>query len=388
MGSEQPLAAEVLRSFAERGFAARVAIADTMAAAWAVAHWGASAAQPVAIVPPGRAAESLNRLPIEALRLPEQLTATLRALGLRTIEQAARLPRAALPSRGGQALLDRLDQALGRAGETAHKVAPLERWIERRELEFPLERSDLLAAVAEQLLRQLAEPLRRQGLGWWQLKCVLRGEHGPPRVVGLTLFRPSASARYLRELLELRWERLRLAQPITTVEIHGLRNGPLAIRQSQWLADEAGAEIGDLVDRLVSRLGPSAVWTPRLTPEAQPELAYRAQPIGPEPSAPKRRKRQAEPMPEPEIVERPLQLLRRPRPLEAIALHPDGPIQRITLDGQTHVVAQCDGPERIETGWHRGPPVRRDYFRVETAAGQRAWVFRDQRQWFLQAWDQ
>jgi protein ImuB len=32
------------------------------------------------------------------------------------------------------------------------------------------------------------------------------------------------------------------------------------------------------------------------------------------------------------------------------------------------------GPERIESGWWDGD-VRRDYYLVETAAGQRAWAF-------------
>jgi protein ImuB len=34
------------------------------------------------------------------------------------------------------------------------------------------------------------------------------------------------------------------------------------------------------------------------------------------------------------------------------------------------------GPERIESGWWDGQDVRRDYYVVETGAGQRAWVFR------------
>jgi protein ImuB len=34
------------------------------------------------------------------------------------------------------------------------------------------------------------------------------------------------------------------------------------------------------------------------------------------------------------------------------------------------------GPERIESGWWDGSDVRRDYYVIETTAGQRAWVFR------------
>jgi protein ImuB len=64
---------------------------------------------------------------------------------------------------------------------------------------------------------------------------------------------------------------------------------------------------------------------------------------------------------------------------------PDGPPLRFSFRGQEHRIAQVWGPERIEIGWWRGPMVARDYYRVETAAGQRYWLFRrlaDGR-WFL-----
>jgi hypothetical protein len=43
------------------------------------------------------------------------------------------------------------------------------------------------------------------------------------------------------------------------------------------------------------------------------------------------------------------------------------------------------GPERIETGWWRGPMTRRDYWRVETGSHQQFWIFRDLKNgdWFL-----
>jgi hypothetical protein len=53
--------------------------------------------------------------------------------------------------------------------------------------------------------------------------------------------------------------------------------------------------------------------------------------------------------------------------------------------GDQHEVAQTWGPERIETGWWRGRPAGRDYYRVETSAGRRFWIFRRLRddQWFV-----
>jgi protein ImuB len=58
---------------------------------------------------------------------------------------------------------------------------------------------------------------------------------------------------------------------------------------------------------------------------------------------------------------------------------------RFRLRAEQHQVARAWGPERIETGWWRKWPVRRDYYRVETTAGQRFWLFRrlQDGKWFL-----
>jgi protein ImuB len=88
---------------------------------------------------------------------------------------------------------------------------------------------------------------------------------------------------------------------------------------------------------------------------------------------------------------RPLRLLSKPEPIEAIATVPDGPPVRFRWRRALHEVVAADGPERIEGAWwsEEGGPAR-DYFRVEDKAGLRFWLFRAglyrstaQPQWFL-----
>ena len=88
---------------------------------------------------------------------------------------------------------------------------------------------------------------------------------------------------------------------------------------------------------------------------------------------------------------RPLRLLTKPEPIEAIATVPDGPPVRFRWRRALHEVVAADGPERIEGAWwsEEGGPAR-DYFRVEDKAGLRFWLFRAglyrstaQPQWFL-----
>ena len=82
---------------------------------------------------------------------------------------------------------------------------------------------------------------------------------------------------------------------------------------------------------------------------------------------------------------RPLQLLTPAPRLTVITAAFDGPPIRFHYRAHTYHVEQSWGPERIETGWWRGPIVRRDYYRIQTTTGHRLWLFRDLRQnnWHL-----
>ncbi|MFG1418776.1 hypothetical protein V5F38_11475 [Xanthobacter sp. V0B-10] len=75
---------------------------------------------------------------------------------------------------------------------------------------------------------------------------------------------------------------------------------------------------------------------------------------------------------------RPLRLLERPEPVEAVAEVPDGPPIRFRWRRVSHIVARAEGPERIAAEWWRSGAdlPARDYFRVETLSGQRFWLFR------------
>ena len=85
---------------------------------------------------------------------------------------------------------------------------------------------------------------------------------------------------------------------------------------------------------------------------------------------------------------RPLCLMSRPTEIAVTSLIPDGPPLSFRYEGRPHAVVHSVGPERIETGWWRGPHVHRDYFRILTDTGRGSWLFRDRRtnRWFLHGW--
>ena len=59
---------------------------------------------------------------------------------------------------------------------------------------------------------------------------------------------------------------------------------------------------------------------------------------------------------------------------------PDGPPVRFRWRHVLHEVAAAEGPERIAMEWWRdaeGHALTRDYFRVESRQGARAWLYRE-----------
>src|SRR5204863_6074700 len=128
-GGEAGLAAAAVAEMRQRGYWATAAVADTAGAAWAVARYGV-ALRPdeprTKIIPPGRTAEALRPLPVEALRLRSDVVLLLHEFDLRQIGQVMALRRAELPSRFGPELLLRLDQALGSAPEVLTPERPAE----------------------------------------------------------------------------------------------------------------------------------------------------------------------------------------------------------------------------------------------------------------------
>ena len=87
----------------------------------------------------------------------------------------------------------------------------------------------------------------------------------------------------------------------------------------------------------------------------------------------------------PQADHRPLRLFWPPRPIDVLAVLPDGPPVRFHDRHRRYEVARHWGPERIQTAWWRGRSVQRDYYRVEVTGSGRFWLFRqlDDLRWFL-----
>jgi hypothetical protein len=259
----------------------------------------------------------------------------------------------------------------------------------------------------------------------------------------LSLSQPTRSASHLFSLLTVLLDKLHLPAPADSLTLWAREIDPLDGWQDELFATDSShaRELGDLLDRLVVRLGTEAVTCPELVSEHQPELAFRyVSLVGANaatskraagfPGAPGRGQsraagfnpreatvyrdvptgsvssRRLKPAAQDEVNPRRLKSKMRldvpaaqesPRPLRlsphaieiaVTALVPEGPPIAFRLNGTQHTVVRSIGPERIETGWWRGPHLQRDYYRIATQDGRHAWLFRqrDTNRWFLHGW--
>lgn len=376
-GGEEGLLGDALRRVRALGLQAQAALADTSGAAQALAMYHPQAGGPCGVIAPVDAGFTpLLELPIEALRLEAGMPAKLRALGLRRIADLTRQSRASLTRRFGPQLLQRLDQAAGLMGQPLAPLAPPRRCSVERRFAEPVHTLEGLKALAAELAQGVAALLARENAGARRLVLRLYRVDGEVLQFAIGAARPESDAgrlaRLFAERLDSAAERLDLGFGIDSSQMRIVCAQPLEA-QAQAL-DPAVAEasaiaqrLAALSDRLAARFSEAAVQ--RLAPcdSHWPEQAQRRCPRDGAP-APFDRQLGAY---------RPLLLLDPPEPIEAVAEVPDAPPRLFRWRRTAHSVLHAEGPERLEAQWWGKQKPARDYYRVETANGQRLWLFRE-----------
>jgi protein ImuB len=413
-GGEASLQADVEVRLQAQGFFARAALASTPEAAFALARYGG--AREARILPATLDAAALARrlgdLPLAALGLDPVTLKALAEAGLRRVSDILMRPRAPIAARCGPELYARLDGLLGRAKTPISPRFEAPAFIaERRFLDGLVRREDIEASILS-LAQDLSSLLARHGEGARRLEvslfrvdgAVMRFEAGASR----PLREPGVIARLFRERFEAAsvandgeafdagygFDVIRLA----AIEVER-RDEEEAdcfdIGKRQGVqASLAAADLTDLIDRLGARLGVRRVTRFAFHATHAPEFAVTAAPAAQYGSKDQhihdvnhikqaalsaRPKAFYDETDFPHLPARPIRLLPRPEPIEAIAGVPDGPPLRFRWRRVLHEVAAFEGPERIAPEWwHRGESaLTRDYFRAEDTEGRRFWVFRE-----------
>lgn len=358
------------------GLCVQTGLASTPGAAWALARYGA----PRQITGPGETRQALSALPIAALRLPLETRAKLVRLGLTHIEHLYALPRQALVRRFGVKTATRLDQALGAAPEPISPSRAPAPYIVRLSFDEPIgERSSIEIALSR-LSSKLAEKLKRHGKGATALDFTVIKVDGAEQTLSIGLADPSRDQTRIIRLFGEKLDQIDPGFGIEAARLLASRTDTLAGKQIDALGGAAAPDaLAKLIDTLGNRLGFDAVTRFAPVERWQPEHSFRRMPasaIPPDASWPKTG------------APRPLQLLKRPEPVEvtanpANALSPPIALRR---HGVWRMLNHAEGPERIVPEWRsRDPdwPEPRDYWRAEDESGSRLWLFRAGEKWFV-----
>lgn len=271
----------------------RMAIADTLGAAWALANHAIAESRKSSpqtqsphqffVAPPGGTAAALETLPCAALRLQGDVIATLDRLGIATIGGLMRLPRAGLATRLGSALCGRIAEAMGEVDESLIAIAPQCEHTATLELEYPTDATDLIAHRLGRLIEQATASLHRLRRGVLRLRCQLDLTEHPSLVFEAGLFAPTLDQSHLTTLMLGAFQANRLGSLVTRITVGVTQHTALASRQPSIFGPDFAAtsrddwtgqtEAARLIDALSGRLGEEAVRGVRVSDDPLPENA-------------------------------------------------------------------------------------------------------------------
>ncbi len=365
-GGEERMCRRIVAFCARMGLAARIAVADTFGAAHALAR---HRREPVTLCPPAGQAEALAPLPLALLRLDEAQLATASRLGIDRIGALVAMPRAPLQRRFGNALLTRLDQALGRAAEPFDPVAPEDPPSVLLRFQEPIGSAEAIAEAMETAMRELVADLEKKGLAARAMRLTCTRVDNQDEEVAIGTARATRDGAHLLRLLLPKIETIDPGFGIERMRLTAERVEPSGAQpiDGALTGEKPAPDLVPLIDRLAARLGPSRLYRMSAIESDVPERSVsRAAPL-------------ASPAAWPSWP-RPLRLLSPPEPVHGVlAVLPDQPPRRFTWRGRSYRVTRADGPERIHGEWWRRraeAEAVRDYFRVEDEDGRRFWLFR------------
>lgn len=363
-GGEEKYLSDITRRLIQRGYTVRLAIADTIGCAWAMARYGSNI-----IVEKGKQVEALLSLPVNALRIDEETVEVLQKLGLRKINDVISIPAKSLRRRFGNELLLRMRQAIGEEEENVIPVYSIEPYHERLPCIEPIKAREGIEIALQHLLKNLCLRLRKEGKGLRKAFFRAFRLDGGVSCIEITTNQPSQNTEHLFRIFEIKLSAIEPKEGIELFLLEATVVEEAQVKQeSFWQTKSAmlDGEILDLMDRFENRLGGETIQRFLPTEYYWPERSFKkAADLNEQPATEWKLDRP-----------RPLRFLSPPELIKVSAPIPDYPPLNFRYKDQLHTVVKADGPERIEQEWWIQQGEHRDYYAVEDEEGKRYWLFR------------
>ena len=360
-GSPEKIANDLKRVAADVGFEAQVAIAGNPEAAICAARGFPG----LTVIPEGKEAEVLGKLPLFSLAPPAELLETLRRWGVHTCAEFAALPEIAVIER------------LGLEGQQWHRLArgsdlraliPQDFSLQFEEcidLDFSVDMLESLLFVLNRLLEQLCLRLRMHGLATSELTITLtlqpndlRGRDKEPllHIRTLRLPVPVKEAKFLLKLLQLDLQAHPPGAPVTKLHIAAVPTRSRTRQLGLFLPLSPEPEALEItLARIENTVGEGRVGAPALLDSHRPgafqqnkfvlhEAAEESPAVGNHP------------------VRAALRIFRPPLPAK-VELNEKRP-KAIVCEGARKTVLAHAGPFRAKGGWWSESPWARDEWDV------------------------
>lgn len=320
---------------------------------------------------------ALGQLSTDVLILDKEQRRRLNNMGIRYLRDIWRLPSDGLCKRFGSNFVNQLHKALGKAAEPTQNYIPPPAFLSSYDLPFELDNLDRLRPVADELLAQLCDFLRRRDLSTSHLVFSLLHEKRDCTEVTIGLRKASRSQQHLMLLLGTHFDRLSIPAPVVAIKIEVKKFDAFFAQSNSLLKEEAPTHHSDdnlvqFMEQLQARLGDNHIKSVKNAAQHCPEHASVQIDYSEKPNRTGR-------------PGKPIRVSRNPRPLWLL----QEPRQLNINKGRLFYrrpVAIISGPERIESHWWSGIDVRRDYYVARELRGGKLWIYKEKNsagKWYL-----
>lgn len=368
---------------------ARVALAPTIGAVWALSRFGNISPHIIHSIPALR--DVVRDLPLSALRIDDTSRSLLGDVGIFTIGELLELPRHSLSHRFGRQVVCRLAQLLGGLEESFYTVKPTKRYIQRRVFEPPLANKMAVAAAIGALFNKLINSLRASGTVAKLFSLTLTDTTGHSLHKEFPLASASNDQKHLSTILQPIIDSMRFCGELREMLLEAHEVVGMQTEQESFSSphdndsNNLSRSRGELLNSFSVRIGKERIAYARLRHSHIPEIACAYQSFRETPTL----TRVNDITPHYGSLERPPVLFVPPEPITTIAMLPDKPPSWIRWRGSNLTIVSGIGPERIAPEWWRKDLQRdefteRDYFRIQDNSGRWLWIYREvaTQKWF------
>ncbi len=295
-----------------------------------------------------RLATIIRPLSISYLELAPDILEGLSRSGIRSIGQLLEISPASLTRRFGPACCNYLDRLMGRHPDPRTPLRLSDTFSRSTTLPIEVHDTNALQFATQRMINELAAFLIACDRGVNHFTFELVHERHENTRLELRFLQATSQTKHLHRVLSERLSQTQLPAPISALHLSASAFCEIERDASDFFLKSRSQQnsLGEVIDKLTSRLGDDAIYTLAVVDEHRPEKAWKK-------SFPEIREAPVGNWPQ-----RPLWLLETPKPAN----------KALQLLGDA---------ERIETGWWDSNDVRRDYFVAKDRHGTRYWVFRD-----------